>query len=139
MHVHARVERSSSRARHHARGEHFHVQKYSGDRPAVLDGPCALFIPLYCERGLANFDDGERKKRKGVRSIKKISPTLASRSRNVDSASHLNEGSESCLGLSFFLFSFCDLRRKAMCIREVGNGVRAICLTGDRPVDAPRE
>lgn len=51
---------SALRARHRAREEHFRVQKYSRDRPIVLDGPCALHPSVPCARGLANFDEEKK-------------------------------------------------------------------------------
>lgn len=79
--VHARVERSSNRARHRTREEHFRVQKYSGDRPIVLDGPCALHPAVPCARGLANFD-GEKKEY--ALNKKKIFFSLAPASRSCN-------------------------------------------------------
>lgn len=106
--------------------------KIFGGSPRSCSTIRALFIPLYRARGLANFDG---KKWKGARSIKNFAH---SRSRNVDPASYLNEGSKSCP----FFFSFLllrNLRRKA--VHPRGRERSASNLSYGRPScrRAPRE
>lgn len=134
MHVHARVDRRAlfePRSSLCERGT-FPRAKIFGGSPRSCSTIRALFIPLYRARGLANFDG---KKWKGARSIKNFAH---SRSRNVDPASYLNEGSKSCP----FFFSFLllrNLRRKA--VHPRGRERSASNLSYGRPScrRAPRE
>lgn len=41
---------SALQSRHRAREEHFRVQKYSGNRSIVFNGPCALHPAVPCAR-----------------------------------------------------------------------------------------